>query len=181
MVPEQFVLWGARAVLLLSLVLHVTVVIQLSLLSQEARPINYVRSKKKAATLPALYMMFSGLIILGFIVFHILHFTTGTIEIGTFEHGYVYNNLSSSFGYPLVAIGYILVMIVLGFHLNHGVWSLFQTLGIDNPDRNKTLRLVSTGLTVAIIAGFIAVPLSFMVGSMPDPASYPIEALTGHK
>jgi len=181
LVPEQFVLWSARGVLLLALILHVLAVSQLSLISQEARPINYVKSKKKAATLPALYMMFTGILILGFVIFHILHFTTGTIQIGGFEHGYIYQNLFNSFGNPIVACGYIVVMVVIGFHLNHGVWSLFQTLGLDNPDRNKTIRLVVTGLTVAMIAGFIAIPLSFMTGLMPDPVTYPHELLTGHK
>jgi len=179
LVPEQFVLWGARGVLLVSLILHVLVVVQLAMLSQEARPVSYVRSKKKAASLPALYMMFSGLIILGFVIFHILHFTSGTIVIGEFEHGTVYKNLYSSFKNPLVGIGYILVMIVLAFHLNHGVWSLFQTLGLDNPDRNKILRLVATGLTIAIVLGFISIPLSFMTGMMPEPPTYAPELLSG--
>ena len=98
--PEQMGLWIARGVLLGSLILHVVVVIQLAMLNQEARPVDYVRTKKKAATLPALYMMFSGLLILGFVIFHILHFTTGTIVIGDFEYGYVYNNLRSSFFQP---------------------------------------------------------------------------------
>ena len=180
MVPEQFVLWGARATLLLALVLHVLVVTQLALLSQEARPVDYVKSKKKAATLPALYMMFSGLLILGFIIFHLLHFTTGTIKLGTFQHGAVYENIHSSFSNPLVAGGYVLVMIVLAFHLYHGVWSLFQTLGLDNPDRNKMLRMLATGLTLAIVLGFISIPIAFMSGQMPEPISYPHELLTGH-
>lgn len=181
LVPANFVLWGARVVLLASVVLHVVVVIQLALLSQEARPVNYVKSTKKAATLPALYMMFSGTLILGFIIFHILHFTTGTIQIGEFEHGYVYNNLASSFGHWWVALFYIFVMVVLGFHLNHGIWSLFQTLGLDNPDRNQLLRMLATGLTVAIILGFIAVPLSFMTGILsPADTTYAPELLSGH-
>ena len=181
MIPAGVALWGARIVLLTALILHMLVVIQLALLSAEARPVNYVKSTKKAASLPALWMMFSGSIILFFIVFHILHFTTGTIQLGTFEHGYIYNNLASSFANPLVAIGYIVVMIVLGFHLNHGVWSMFQTLGLDNPDRNKFLLRLSTAVTVAVIVGFIAVPIAFMSGMMPPVVSYAHELLTGHK
>lgn len=179
MVPEQFVLWGARMTLLIALILHVLVVVQLAMLSQEARPVDYVKSKKKAATLPALYMMFSGLLILGFIIFHILHFTTGTIVIGKFAHGYVYNNLQSSFSNPGVAIGYVVVMVVLAFHLYHGLWSLFQTLGLDNPDRNMMLRMAATGLTIVIVLGFISIPLAFMSGQMPGPVEYPHELLTG--
>ena len=148
--------------------------------SAEARPIGYVKTKRRAASLPALWMMFSGGLILVFVIFHILHFTTGTIQIGEFEHGYVYNNLAASFANPLVAIGYALVMVVLGFHLNHGIWSLFQTLGLDNPDRNKPLRLLATGITVAIVLGFIAVPIAFMSGNMPEAVTYPQELLGGH-
>ena len=180
MVPEQVVLWSARGVLVVSLILHVLVVSQLAMKSQSARPIGYIKSKKSAATIPALYMMFSGLLILGFIIFHILHFTTGTIVIGEFKHGYVFNNLASSFRNPIVAVGYILVMIVLGFHLYHGVWSLFQTLGLDNPDRNQMLRLIAKVLTIGLIAGFISIPLYFLIGQ-PEAVTYPQELLTGHK
>jgi len=180
MIPAGAVLWGTRFVLLASVILHILVVVQLALLSSEARPVNYVKSKRQAASLPALWMMFSGSLILFFIIFHILHFTTGTIRLGTFEHGYIYNNLESSFSKPIVAGTYVLVMIVLGFHLNHGVWSMFQTLGLDNPDRNKFLRMLATGLTIAIIIGFITVPISFMFGMMPGVAPYAQELLTGH-
>jgi len=182
LIPAGFALWGARIFLLVSLLLHMAVVIQLALLSSEARPVAYVKSNKRAASLPALWMMFSGVIIFCFIVFHILHFTTGTIQLGEkFEHGYVYNNMWYSFANPLVSIGYIIAMIVLGFHLNHGVWSLFQTLGLDNPDRNQQLRMLATGLTVLIVLGFILIPVVFMSGMMPGVAEYPHELLTGHK
>ena len=180
LVPAGFVLWGTRLVLLVSLGLHMLAVIQLSLLNAEARPVNYVKSTKTASSLPALWMMFSGSLILCFVIFHILHFTTGTIQLGKFEHGYIYNNLANSFANPLVAGIYVFVMIVLGFHLNHGVWSMFQTLGLDNPDRNRFLRLFSTVITAAIIIGFVAVPISFMTGAMPDVVTYAHDLLTGH-
>lgn len=181
LLPKMMALWGARAVLLASFILHVVVVVQLALLNAEARPVDYIRSKKRAATLPALWMLFSGMVILAFVIFHILHFTIGILPLGDFEHGYVYNNLANSFVKWPVAMGYVAVMVVLGFHLNHGIWSLFQTLGWDNPDRNATLRMVATGVTVAIVIGFAAVPVSFLSGQMPDVASYPQELLTGHK
>jgi len=178
--PAMMGLWIARLVLLGALILHVVSVAQLAMLSAEARPIGYVKTKRRAASLPALWMMFSGGLILVFVIFHILHFTTGTIQLGEFAHGYVYNNLSNSFSNPIVAIGYVLVMLVLGFHLNHGIWSLFQTLGLDNPDRNKQLRMLSTGITVAIVLGFMAVPIAFMSGNMPDVVTYSKDLLGGH-
>ena len=170
--PYMVGLWIARSVLLVSLVLHLTVVIQLAMVSQEARPVGYLRSRKTAASLPAQWMMYSGLLILGFIVFHILHFTTGTIPMGKFEHGKIFNNLESSFSRTPVAAGYVLMMIVLGFHLYHGVWSLFQTLGLDNPDRNAALRIFAVISTAALSIGFAMVPVAFILGLMPDPFDY---------
>jgi succinate dehydrogenase / fumarate reductase cytochrome b subunit len=181
MIPAGVALWSARLVLLAALILHIMVVVQLALLNAEARPVDYVKSTKRAASIPALWMMFSGSLILSFIIFHILHFTTGTIRLGTFEHGYIYNNVASSFANPIVGACYVLVMVVLGFHLNHGVWSLFQTFGLDNPDRNKFLRMFSTGVTVAIVLGFITVPIAFMSGQMPEIVTYAHDLLTGHK
>ncbi len=178
--PYMVGLWIARAVLLGSVVLHVVVVVQLAMLSSEARPVNYVKSKKSAASLPALWMMFSGLVILGFVIFHILHFTTGTIRIGEFEHGYVYSNLWNSFSKWPVALGYVFVMVVIGFHLFHGVWSLFQTLGLDNPDRNKSLRAFALIATVVLVVGFSSVPLAFMFGLLPEPVEYVHSLLTSH-
>ena len=181
MVPKEGVLWVARLVLLASVVLHIVVVIQLSMQSNESRPIGYVKTNRKMASLPALYMMFSGLLIAFFIVFHILHLTAGVIEFDKFSHGRVYENLYNSFNsdYWYVAAFYIVTMVVIGFHLNHGVWSLFQTLGIDNPDRNQMLRIGSTVFTILLIAGFIAVPLAFLSNVLPEPPSYPADAL-GH-
>ncbi len=181
--PEMAGLWIARAVLLVALILHVVVVSQLALQSAEARPVNYVKSKKAAASLPALWMMFSGLLILVFIVFHILHFTLGAVPLGEFEYGYVYNNLAHSFALWPVAIGYIAVMVVLGFHLFHGIWSLFQTLGLDNPDRNRALRAFALIVTVGLVVGFSAVPFSFLLGdlvNMPAPVDYLHSLLTSH-
>lgn len=178
--PEQVGLWIARIVLLVALILHVVVVIQLSLQSKAARPVGYVKSKKSAASPAALYMMFSGLLILGFIIFHILHFTTGTIPLGKFEHGYVYNNLSHSFTQWPIALGYVVVMCFLAFHLYHGIWSLFQTLGLDNPDRNKMLRCFAATFAIALALGFAIVPISFLTGGMPEPVEYLHKLLTNH-
>ncbi|MEM7453567.1 MAG: succinate dehydrogenase cytochrome b subunit [Planctomycetota bacterium] len=177
--PAGLGLLGARLVLLAALIIHVIVVTQLALQSAEARPVGYRKSKTAAASLAAKWMMFSGITILGFVIFHILHFTTGTIRLGEFEHGTVYSNLASSFAKWPVAIGYMLVMIMLGFHLFHGIWSLFQTLGLDNPDRNKALRGFAILATILIIGGFIAVPLAFVAGAMPVPEAYPHELLSG--
>ena len=178
--PPMMGLWIARLVLLTALVVHVVVVIQLSLQSKAARPIGYVKSKKAAASASAQYMMFSGFAILGFVIFHILHFTTGYIQLGDFAHGSVFSNLSYSFAKWWVALGYTLMMVVVGFHLYHGIWSLFQTLGLDNPDRNKLLRGFAAGAAIILAIGFAVVPLAFMFGALPEPVQYPHELLSNH-
>lgn len=180
--PAMFGLWIARSVLLVSLILHVAVVIQLSWQSKKARPIGYVRSKKSAASLPAMYMMFSGSVILFFIVFHILHFTAGALPfLGDFEHGQVYNNLANSFANPVVGILYIFFMVVLAFHLYHGVWSLFQTLGLDNPDRNKALRMFALVASIGIAAGLASIPIAYMLGAVPaESYEYSHKLLENH-
>jgi len=178
--PYMAGLWMARLVLLGSVILHMVVVIQLSLKSAEARPVDYVKSKKRAASWSARYMMFSGSVVLAFIIFHILHFTTGTIQIGRFEHGDVYENLRSSFAHWYVSLGYVVVMGMLAFHMYHGLWSLFQTLGLDSPDRNKAIRIFAMVASIGISIGFAMVPLAFLFGVLPAIPDYPHHLLGGH-
>lgn len=170
-VPDHFVLWAGRIGLLVALIIHLVVVIQLALLNRKARPTGYAKSNSKASTWAARLMMYSGILLLIFIVFHILHFTTGTIQFGKFEEGKIYSNLYESFLFWPVAVFYVVAMIVVGFHLFHGVWSFFQTLGLDNPDRNKLLRSFAMVITLAIVVGFSSLPIAFATGMMSAPPS----------
>ncbi len=179
--PPMLALWGARLFLLGAVVLHVVTVILLSDQNKKARPVGYVKKKRAMASPAALYMMVTGTAILAFIVLHILHFTTGSLPLlGEHEHGYVYNNMMSSFSIWWVSLAYIIMMVVIGFHLYHGVWSLFQTLGLDNPDRNMYLRAFAVLFAIGVSATFILVPLSFMSGQMPEAAEYSHELLSKH-
>ena len=74
------------------------------------------------------------------------------------------------------------MMVVIAFHLYHGIWSLFQTLGLDNPDRNKMLRSFAVIGAIALAIGFAVVPLAFMSGILPSPEEYeyPIKLLSNH-
>lgn len=179
--PPMLALWGARLGLLGALVLHVTAVLMLSDQNKRARPVDYVVKKRSAASPAALYMMITGTMILAFVVLHILHFTTGNLQLlGTHTHGYVYENMYNSFTNPLVSIAYIVMMVIIGFHLHHGVWSLFQTLGLDNPDRNAYLRAFAVLFAIGVAATFCLVPLSFLSGFMPEPMHYDHDLLINH-
>ena len=169
--------------LLGAVVLHVVTVILLSDQNKRARPVGYVKKKRSAASPAALYMMFTGTAILAFIVLHILHFTSGSLPLlGKHTHGAVYSNMMNSFSgsHWWVALAYIIMMVVIGFHLYHGVWSLFQTLGLDNPDRNIFLRAFAIIFAVGVSAAFILVPLSFLSGQMPEAVEYSHELLSKH-
>jgi succinate dehydrogenase / fumarate reductase cytochrome b subunit len=181
MVPREGILWVTRVVLLVALVVHVVTVIQLVRLNRAARPIGYQRRTYAQSTVPARTMLASGLLLLGFVVVHILHFTTGTIDVRPIVHEQVYANLYHSFRAWFIVAFYVTAMILLALHLYHGVWSLFQTLGWDNPDRNRGLRALAVLAAIGLLVGFSSVPVLIFLGVMPEPpATLAAEATGGH-
>jgi len=168
--PHGGVLWIVRLTLLSALVIHVVLVVQLSVRNRMARPVGYASQHHARATRPARWMMVSGLVVLAFVVFHVLHFTTGTIDPAGFQEGAVYSNLYQAFTrWPFVVL-YIVAMGLVALHLYHGAWSMFQTLGLDSPDRNRALRWFAVVLSVALFAGFVTVPISFVAGALDSPS-----------
>lgn len=166
--PYAAFLWVARLVLLGSLVLHVVCVMQLSTANLAARQVEYANRKYARATPPARWMMYTGGFLLFFIVVHLLHFTIGALG-GGFQHGKVYQNLHGSFTNVMWVGFYIVSLAIVALHLYHGAWSLFQTLGLDNPDRNRGLRRLAAVLAIGLFAGFVAVPVSFLTGIAKAP------------
>lgn len=165
--PENL-LWIVRIGLLLALVLHVLTVIQLTLRNKQAKPQGYVNPRYSASSYAARSMAVGGLLLLAFIIFHILHFTTGDLHFD-FRHGEVYRNVYLAFEQGGFVGIYVLAMLALGLHLFHGTWSVFQTLGFDNPDRNKTLRGIASALAIIVPLGFLAVPISVYLQLLPKP------------
>jgi succinate dehydrogenase / fumarate reductase cytochrome b subunit len=152
-------IWLFRGALLVALFLHVTTVILLSRQNRLARSEAYLNPKYSSSTLASRYMMFGGLITLAFIIFHILHFTTGDLHFQGFVYGQVFNNVVSGFSVNYVVAIYIVSVLAVAFHIYHGAWSAFQTLGIDNPSWNYFFRVAAKVLAVVIFVGFASVPL----------------------
>lgn len=171
LLPHGAALWFVRFVLLVALGFHVSCVIQLARRNRVARPVSYGKRRYVQSTLAARWMMFSGLLLLAFFVFHILHFTTGDIAPESFEEGAVYANLYRAFSSWPFVLFYIASMALVGFHLYHGLWSLFQTLGFDSPDRNRGLRRIAMFLAVVLFIGFASVPLAFWSGRLKEPST----------
>jgi succinate dehydrogenase / fumarate reductase cytochrome b subunit len=178
-IPHMAFLWVARLVLLGSLILHVICVMQLSTTNMAARKVEYASRKFARATPSARWMMYTGSFLLLFIVVHLLHFTVGVLG-SDFEYGKVYQNLHGSFTNVLWVGFYVISLVVIALHLYHGVWSLFQTLGFDNPDRNRGLRRLAAVVAVGLFAGFVAVPVSFLTGIAKSPRDALTTARTDH-
>jgi succinate dehydrogenase / fumarate reductase cytochrome b subunit len=180
LLPHMFVLWTLRVVLLLSLALHVVCVVQLARHNRRARPVQYERFEYAEATASGRWMLYSGTLLLLFVAIHLPHLTTGTLDAAHFTPGAVYANLYRAFTRWSFAGLYLVAMAVVGLHLYHGAWSAFQSLGIDNPDRNRMLRRLAIGIAVVLPLAFASVPLAFLAGIMDPPSEYTSQPGRGH-
>lgn len=168
LIPQTGVLWAVRAVLLTALIVHVVGVIQLKARNRSARPEGFP-ARRIGRSWESRLMMVSGVLLLAFIVFHILQFTTLTIDVTPLVEGNVYANLYNAFQeWYFVAI-YLVALFFLGSHLRHAIWSLFQTLGWDNPERNPRIKTGASLLTVVLVAGFASIPVLFFTGALGAP------------
>jgi succinate dehydrogenase / fumarate reductase cytochrome b subunit len=160
------VVWGARAVLLFAVVTHIVAAVQLTRLQRKARPVGYRRNKSVGSSYASRTMMWSGPIIAAFVVYHLLHFTFGIAHptFPDFEAHRVYRNVVMGFQQPIVATAYIVAIVMLGLHLYHGLWSMFQSVGINHPGYNLGLRRFAAVTTFVIVAGNISIPLSVLLG-----------------
>lgn len=158
-------LWVARIVLLTAVLLHIAAAVQLTIENRKARPARYVKQKHQESTFASRTMRYGGVILLLFIIYHLLHFTIGGAPGGPeLNKDNVYNNVVYGFQNPIVSAFYILAMASLGFHLMHGAWSMFQTLGFNNRRFNRMLRNVAMVIGIALFVGNISIPISVLLG-----------------
>jgi len=158
-------LWIERIGLLLAIALHIIATIQLALRSKAARPIGYSRRQAINSSYASRTMYWSGPIVLVFIIFHLLQFTAGYVHPhATFAAGDVYQNVVSGFQVWWVSAWYIFAMILLGLHLSHGLWSMFQSVGIAHPRISVYLKFAARSVAALIILGYISIPISVLAG-----------------
>ena len=156
-------LWVARVVLLVSVVLHTWAAIQLTAVKTAARPVAYVKPGNVQGSTGSRTMMLSGPVIALFVIGHLLHFTTGTIH-PQFVELHAYENVITGFANPIAAGLYIVAMILVGFHLSHGIWSMFQSIGFSHPRYTPLIRKFAGVFSWILIAGFISVPIAVLAG-----------------
>lgn len=156
-------IWIARAALLTAAALHVWAAVGLTLMNRAARPIGYQQQQYDASTFASRWMRVSGVIVLVFIVFHLLHLTIGNVLPG-FVHGKVFHNVVTGFQVPWVSAFYIIAMLALATHIHHGIWSMLQTLGLSHPRFNGLRNGFATLLTIVVIGGNISFPIAVLTG-----------------
>ena len=165
-------LWIARAVLLVAVGLHIWSAWRLTLINRAARPVGYREVETRESTYASRTMRWSGVLLLLFIVYHLLHLTFGAKAVHPrFVHGAIYDNFVLGFQNPLVSGFYILAMLALGLHLYHGAWSFMQTLGLSHPRYNTLRHTLATLLTVVVVAGNISFPVAVLTGVLKPQAA----------
>ena len=161
--PESGVLWLVRGALTLALVLHVWSATSLTLINRRARDKDYETRKSVQLDYAARTMRWSGYLIAFYIVFHLMHLTWGNVH-HNFVLGNPYANLVSGFQILPIALVYIAANLLLGMHLYHGLWSMFQSLGLNHPSYNASRRYFAVAFAVVVCLGFISVPVAVLTG-----------------
>jgi succinate dehydrogenase / fumarate reductase cytochrome b subunit len=162
-------LWIIRALLMACVILHITASVQLWLQNRAARPVAYYKKDDVPASYAARTMIWSGPIVGAFVIFHVLHLTAGQVlplrdVNGDATLPDVRYNVIAGFQHPAVSAFYILAMALLCLHLYHGLWSMFQSLGVSHPRYTPGLKKFAAIAAWAILAGNISIPIAVMTG-----------------
>ncbi|MEP7228038.1 MAG: succinate dehydrogenase cytochrome b subunit [Gemmatimonadales bacterium] len=157
-------LWAPRLVLVAALVLHVVAAIQLAGRRHQARPVGYAGGyEPQVSSIAARTIRWGGALILLFLVYHILHFTVGTVHPG-FVEGNPYHNVATGFQNIFVVLFYLAVMAFVGLHLYHGLWGSGRSLGMSPPSPRPLRHSVALVLALLIWLGFSLIPIAVYAG-----------------
>jgi succinate dehydrogenase / fumarate reductase cytochrome b subunit len=162
--PRTYFLWILRLVLIGAVILHVHAAYTLTVMNRKARPVKYQSARDyQVATFASRTMRWTGIIVVLFLFWHLADLTWGWFN-PDFERGEVYRNLDASLSRIPVALLYIVANIALGIHLFHGTWSLFQSMGWNNPRFNQWRKGLAAGLATIVVVGNVSFPIMTMAG-----------------
>jgi succinate dehydrogenase / fumarate reductase, cytochrome b subunit len=165
LVPRTVVLWLLRIGLTAAFVLHIHAAAALTMMNRKARPVGYQGPRRySAANFASRSMRWTGVIILLYVLFHLADLTWGWFLGDNYIRGDVYNNVTRSLSNIPVALIYIVANVALAVHLYHGSWSLFQSMGWNNPKFNAARRAFATGFAAVILVGNLSFPIAALAG-----------------
>ena len=168
-------LWAARVGLLVMIGIHIWTAVQLTWEDAAARPVAYAERKFIKASLASRTMIWSGPIILSFIIYHLMHTTFMVIHpeyrslLDAQGRHDVYSMVVLSFRQPAISLFYIASLFVLCFHLSHGLTSMFQSLGLQNDKTRSFLAIWAPRVAWLVFAGYASIPLAVLSGLIPLP------------
>ena len=172
LLPRTLTLWIIRVGLALAFVLHIHAAASLTLMNRRANAGGYQTKRDyQAANTASRSMRFTGLVILAYLIWHLADFTWGFVN-PDFVRGDVYRNVQASLTNAVPAAIYVLATIALGVHLYHGSWSLFQSLGLNNPKYNSWRRSFALGFAGLVTLGNLSFPLAVVSGAASDDVCY---------
>lgn len=177
-------IWVARAGLLAAFVLHIVATVALTRQNRESRDTRYAHEETVQAPKSSLIMIWSGLTVLGFVIFHLLHFTmpvapslSGLKDPLDPSRPDVYGMVIKGFQNPLVVLFYIIAISLLFSHLSHGIASIFQTLGLRTAKTRSAINKLSWAISIVLWLGFLSVPFLISVNVVEDDLSDPAAVL----
>jgi succinate dehydrogenase / fumarate reductase cytochrome b subunit len=160
-----------RVVLFVALVLHLLMAFQLTRMASAARPVGYKKRESQVSTFASRTMRWGGVLLLAFIIFHLLHFTTRDVDPAGWAQRFdsagrydIYGNIVASFRIWWVSVIYLAAMVLLGLHMWHGVWSFGRSLGVAQPSPTPLRRRIAPILALGLWLGFSIVPIAVMAG-----------------
>jgi succinate dehydrogenase / fumarate reductase, cytochrome b subunit len=166
-VPHYAVLWAMRIGLIAAFALHIHAAAALTIMNRKARNVGYQGPRTYlAANYASRTMRFSGIIVLLYLGFHLADFTWGIQPLAPagWEYGAIYDNFVLSFTRVPVAVFYIVANLLLGIHIFHGAWSMFQSLGWNNPRFNAWRRWFAQAFAVVVVIGNVSFPVAVLTG-----------------
>lgn len=168
-------LWVARAGLLGLFALHLAAAYTIVRANRAARPDAYLSVKPQVTTYAARTMVYSGLLVLAFVVYHLAHFTFGWVApshaalLDASGRHDVYSMVVLGFRVPAIAISYVVAQAVLALHLSHGLSSAFQTLGVTHPRLAFLKAGFGRATAVLVFLGNVSMPLAALFGGLHLP------------
>jgi len=169
--PRTYFLWLLRFGLMGAFALHIHSAYSLTVLNRQSNVRYQTKPDWLASNFASRTMRYSGIIVLLYLVFHLFDLTWGGVNWAwvpdslswyQWERGEVYNNLTGSLSNPLVALIYIVANAALALHIFHGAWSMFQSLGINNPRYNAARRYFAGGFAILIFVGNVSFPIAIL-------------------
>jgi succinate dehydrogenase / fumarate reductase cytochrome b subunit len=164
-------LWIIRFVLLCTVVLHIYFTILLAIENRRARPDSYIDKENVKATWASRHMLVSGLVVLVFIIFHLLHFTARKfnpqfplLKLDPLNRYDVYSMMVYGFQNLYISAFYVIGLFLLTLHLTHGASSFLQSLGLNNKKRNPALARAGRIFAWLLFAGYTSIPVAVLVG-----------------